>query len=65
MILVEMSLLAYLKLWIVGCSFLMMLLMVWWCLRLSWIISPRSLAEVVCSIGLPLTLRWIGRGLRG
>ena len=38
----------------------MMLLMVWWCLRLSWIVSPRSLAELFCSIVVDAEMDWLG-----
>ena len=46
------SLLAFLKRVIIGCSFFMMFIVVWWCFMLSCIIAPRSFACVVCSIGV-------------
>lgn len=46
------NLLVCLKRVIIGCSFLIMFIVVWWFFMSSCIIAPRSFAWVVCSIGV-------------
>ena len=53
------SLFAYLNDCISGCSFLMMVVICWWYLRLYWMIIPRSFACFVFSIGFSLILMLI------
>ena len=50
------NLLAYLNDWISGCSFLTMVVMCWWNLKLPWIIIPSNFACSVSSMVLLLTL---------
>lgn len=65
MVVVDRSLLAYLKVYMVGLSFFMILLIVWSCLRLSWIIKPRSFALSFCSRIVSAMLSWMGCEFRG
>ena len=53
------SLLAYLSLWIKGHSFLMMLVMVWLCLRSSWTVMPRRGACVSFRRRFVCTTGWV------
>ena len=56
------SLFAYLNVCMVGCSFLMRLVMVWWNLMSCWTVIPRSLAFSFRLSSVLLNLSSIGDG---
>ena len=56
------SLFAYLMLRMIGCSLPMILLIVWWCLRLSCSVIPRSGACVFCLSVVVWTVSCMGSG---